>query len=327
MALEQTASTTRWELYRVLAEPVRLRLLALSAAEELTIGELADLVGESQPNVSRHTQALKQAGLVTVRKQGTRALVRLHGGVVSDAVVADALQSGRALAEEDGSLIRVHDVVRQREAPAREFFEAPGEAPSFDALPPELSAYMRAFAMLLPSRGLAIDAGTGDGALLDVLSPAYERVVAVDRSRAQLDRARERVEARGYGNVELWPGELDDASLVERLRGGADVVFAVRLLHHAPKPVEALRDLARLLARPHKGRPGGALVVVDYARHEDESMRKVADVWLGFDEDELARLAKRAGLAAPEIAAVPPPRRGPDAHLPWQVMVTRLPGA
>ncbi len=325
MALEASPSS-RWELYRVLAEPVRLRLLALTAADELTIGELADLVGESQPNVSRHTQALRQAGLVTVRKQGTRALVRLHAGVVSDAVVADALQSGRSLADEDGSLARVRDVVRAREAPAREFFEAPGDAPSLDALPPELGAYMRAFATLLPSRELAIDAGTGDGALLDVLAPAYERVIAIDRSRAQLERARDRVRARGYDNVELWPGEVDDASLGERVRGGADVVFAVRLLHHAPRPSELLRDLSRLLAPPSggpRGSKGGALVVVDYARHEDESMRRVADVWLGFDEDELHRLAKKAGLSSIEVCAVPAPRRGPDGHLPWQVMVAR----
>src|SRR5882757_11115388 len=95
-------STTRWELYRVLAEPVRLKLLALAAEEELAIGELAELLGESQPNVSRHVAPLKQAGLVVVRKQGTRALVGLRDGVADDPVIADALASGRALSEADG---------------------------------------------------------------------------------------------------------------------------------------------------------------------------------------------------------------------------------
>ena len=77
MAAAPQAQTTRWELYRILAEPVRLRLLALAAAEELTIGELADLLDENQPNVSRHLAPLRQAGLVLVRKQGTRARVRI----------------------------------------------------------------------------------------------------------------------------------------------------------------------------------------------------------------------------------------------------------
>src|SRR5579859_2354285 len=84
----------RWELYRVLSEPVRLRLLALAAEEELAIGELAELLGESQPNVSRHVAPLKQAGLVAVRKQGTRALVRVDATAVEDPVVRDALASG-----------------------------------------------------------------------------------------------------------------------------------------------------------------------------------------------------------------------------------------
>ncbi|MDB4947293.1 MAG: Transcriptional regulator, ArsR family / Methyltransferase fusion, partial [Labilithrix sp.] len=93
------APHTRWELYRVLAEPVRLRLLALAAEDELAIGELAGLLGESQPNVSRHLTPLKQAGLVLVRREGTRALVRIAEAAAADPVVADALASGRALCE------------------------------------------------------------------------------------------------------------------------------------------------------------------------------------------------------------------------------------
>src|SRR5436853_7160492 len=112
----------RWELYRLLSEPVRLQLLALAAEEELAIGELAELLGESQPNVSRHAAPLKQAGLLAVRKQGTRALVRLDDGAGEDPVVRDALESGRALCEEDGSLARIGDVLRARDAVAREFF-------------------------------------------------------------------------------------------------------------------------------------------------------------------------------------------------------------
>src|SRR5580704_13229180 len=90
----ELSASPRWELYRVLAEPLRLRLLALAAEEELSIGELADVLAESQPNVSRHTTALRQAGLLADRKEGTRTLVRLAAGASSDAVVADALASG-----------------------------------------------------------------------------------------------------------------------------------------------------------------------------------------------------------------------------------------
>jgi DNA-binding transcriptional ArsR family regulator len=313
-------STTRWELYRVLAEPMRLRLLALAAEEELAIGELAVLLGESQPNVSRHVAALKSAGLVLARKQGTRALVRIAEAASADAVVADALASGRSLCEGDGSLSRIAEVLRERDRVAREFF-AQTSPVGEDVVGPAdaTSAYVAALARLLPRRRLAVDAGTGDGALLDVLAPAFERVIAVDRSEAQLERARARVGVRDFSNVVLLKAELGAAELRTQVGDGADVVFASRLLHHAPRPTDLVRQLARL------ARPGGGIVILDYARHDDESMRDEADLWLGFEPTELQRFARDASLVDAEVIRLPAAwcGRGKDAHLPWQVMVAR----
>lgn len=321
MQADAVSAQPRWELYRVLAEPVRLRLLALAAEEELTIGELALLLGESQPNVSRHVAPLKQAGLVMVRKQGTRALVRMTEAADADPVVADALASGRVIVERDGSLARVAEVLRERDRVAREFFaEARGGAAS----EPEsaTAAYVAALALLLPERSLAVDAGTGDGSLLDVLAPAFEKVVAVDRSEAQLERARARVAMRSYRNVKLLKSELEASELREHVGEGADVVFASRLLHHAPRPVDLMKQLARL------AKNGGAVVVIDYARHDDDSMRDEADLWLGFEPKELERIAKDAGLSNPRTAKLPAAwcGKGKDSHLPWQVMVAHKEG-
>jgi DNA-binding transcriptional ArsR family regulator len=318
--LESPLAQTRWELYRVLAEPVRLRLLALAAEEELAMGELASLLGESQPNVSRHMAPLKQAGLVLVRRQGTRALVRIAEAAAVDPVVADALASGRALIEADGSLGKIAEVLRERDRFSREFFEDAPPARA-DAAPPldATSAYVAALARLLPSRELAVDAGTGDGALLDVLAPAFDVVVAVDRSAAQLARAAERVKRRGYQNVVLSKSELDAPELRRQVGAGADVVFASRLLHHAPRPVDLLRQLGELAKK------NAAVVVIDYARHDDESMRDEADLWLGFEPAELRRLAKDAALTDVEIVKIPSAwcGKGKDSHLPWQVMIGR----
>ncbi len=323
MADVDFSTSQRWELYRVLSEPVRLRLLALAAQEELGIGELAELLQESQPNVSRHATALRHAGLLRDRREGTRTLVRLAEDAARDAVVSDALASGRSLCEQDGSLARVGDVVRMREAAAREFFARPAKA-RIDAIPSEIGAYLAAFAPLLSHRALAIDAGTGDGSLLEVLSPIYERVVAVDRSDAQLARARERVAARGFDNVTFVRGELDGRELLRAVRPGgkhegADAVFASRVLHHAPQPERVVAQLASLAA------PGGALVVLDYASHDDESMRAQADTWLGFEAAELQRFARAASLLDARVTSIPASLcgAGPDRHLPWQVMVAR----
>jgi ArsR family transcriptional regulator len=318
VAAADVPSLLRWELYRVLSEPARLRLLALAADEELSIGELAELLEESQPNVSRHAGALRQAGLLMDRREGTRTLVRVAPQAAEDAVVADALASGRALCEKDGSLARVPQVLRAREAAAQEFFSRPGRA-RVEGTPAELGAYLAALAPLLPRRTLALDAGTGDGRLLDVLAPVYEKVVAVDRSGAQLSRAAERIAARGYDNVTLVEADLDSAELRKALGPGAEAVFASRVLHHAPQPAKVVAQLASLCA------PGGALVVVDYVRHDDESMRAQADAWLGFEPAELRRFARAAGFEDARVTKIPGAfcGDGPDKHLPWQVMVAK----
>ena len=317
------APPNRWDLYRVLSEPVRLRLLALAAEEELAIGELAELLDESQPNVSRHAAPLRQAGLLRVRKDGTRTLVHLQEGASTDAVIADALASGRALCESDGSLARVADVLRARDLVAREFFARSAQRAKLEAgaaaFPSELGAYLSALGPLLPRRALAVDAGTGEGGLLEVLAPLYERVVGIDREGAQLDRARERVALRAWDNVRLLQGELDSAEVKQAVAGGADAVFASRLLHHAARPAKFVARLAELC------RPGGALVIIDYEPHADESMRAQADLWLGFEASALKRFARAAGLEDARVATIPAPRcgRGPDQHLPWQMLVAR----
>src|SRR3954470_4430232 len=96
--------SNRADLFRLLGDEDRLRLLALCAAEELTVGELATLLGESQPQVTRKSQPLREAGLLGARKDGTRTLLRAE--VSSDPVVAAAFEAGRALCESDGSLAK-----------------------------------------------------------------------------------------------------------------------------------------------------------------------------------------------------------------------------
>jgi DNA-binding transcriptional ArsR family regulator/protein-L-isoaspartate O-methyltransferase len=313
----------RWELYRLLAEPVRLRLLALAGEEELAIGELAELLREGQPNVSRHVAPLRKAGLLAMRKHGTRVLVRLSEQAVHDPVVADGVEAGRALCMADGSLLRVPALIAQRDESARAFFASASEDKSVpNELPGELPAYLTALSPLMRDAGLAVDAGCGAGSVLDVLAPLFREVIAVDREQVQLSLAGERLARRGYTNVTLLNGAYDSETVQQQVhaRGGADVVFASRVLHHAPKPEAAVAALARLL------KPEGALIVVDYAPHEDEVLREQqADLWLGFGDEELAEFARRAGLLDTQVRAIGQGRCGDglDSALGWQFMVAR----
>jgi DNA-binding transcriptional ArsR family regulator len=147
----------RWELYRLLSDPVRVRLLALVDLEELAVGELAELLGEGQPKVSRHAAALRDAGLVAARRNGTWVLLKLAPGVSADPVVSDALAAGRTLLDKEGLAPRVEAIVSARDDRAREYFARGSARSQGSATPRELGAYLTALAPLLFARGLAVE--------------------------------------------------------------------------------------------------------------------------------------------------------------------------
>lgn len=318
------ATDARWQLYGLLADPVRLRLLALAAEAELSVGELAELLDQTQPNVSRHAAPLRRAGLLADRRDGTRTFLKLTPGALNDAVVADAVAEGRKFCAAEGSLEAVSSVVRSRDSRTREYFSS---AHHLDAEPEggDLAAYLFALGALLPRRGVAVDAGTGDGTLLEAIAPLFERVVAVDRSEARLERARRRTAARGYDHVEFVCDEVDGAAVRRAVPSGADIVVAGRMLHHAPVPGEMMAALAALLV------PAGRLLVVDYGPHGNEAFREAeADVWAGFEPGELLGFARDAGLSDARVLSIPndfwpASKKGQASRIPWLALVASRP--
>ena len=106
---------SRASLFRLLGDEDRLRLLALCSEEELTVSELATLLAESQPQVTKKTQPLREAGLLTARRDGTRTLLRTESRDSAEPIMAAAMSEGRTLCARDGSLARIATVVAQRE--------------------------------------------------------------------------------------------------------------------------------------------------------------------------------------------------------------------
>ena len=300
----QVTVSARADLFRLLGDEDRLRLLALCAEEELTVGELASLLGESQPQVTKKSQPLREVGLLAARRDGTRTLLRAH--MDHDAVLDAALAEGRVLCSKDGSLAKIAAIVAAREELSRKYFDesAPIEAaaPLADG---GLIAWLPLLAPLLPGRALAVDVGTGEGTLLPLLSPIYDRVVAVDRSPARLARCGARIATWGLPNVRLREGDVEDPGLAEDIgaRGGADLVVMARVLHHSARPQDSIAAAARLL------RAGGHLVIVDYLPHDDEAMREQGDVWLGFEPQKLRGWLEAAALDAIAINPLSSPQR------------------
>jgi len=312
--------TARADLFRLLGDEDRLRLLALCAEEELTVGELALLMDESQPQITKKTQPLREVGLLASRRDGTRTLLKAE--LQTDVVVDAAVTEGRRLCSKDGSLAKVARVVAQREELSKKLFdehahEAP--APALDSL---LVGWLPILAPLLPGRALAIDAGTGEGALLPLLAPLYERVVAVDRSAARLARCAARLEQWGLANVRLREGSIEDAALAEEVLGpagqakerGADLVVISRVLHFLGRPQDAIAAATRLL------RPGGHLALVDHAPHDDETLREQGHVWLGFEPAKLTSWIAAANLTPVVTQPLPTPH-----HPPLQLAIGRKP--
>jgi SAM-dependent methyltransferase len=316
-------SAGRLDLYRLLSDAGRVQLLALCQEEELSVGELAQLLGESQPQISRRATSLRKAGLLQQRRDGTRIYLKTCAGIETDVVVNDALAYGRQLCQQDQIFSRLAMVLLEREAPGLQYFENHSkESQELRPVQNDLGqAHLVPLSGLLPGRELAIDVGCGDGALLELLAPLFSRVIAVDRSPSQLAKTAARIQNRGYANVSLFEGNFDDTTLRERVDpvGGADLIYCSRVLHHAPRPTQALNSMRRLL------KPNGHLIVVDYLTHQDETMRQQGDIWLGFSPDDLKSRMQSAGLDFIGQAEIPTSfsSQGSQEQLPWQFIIGR----
>lgn len=274
--------------FRALGDETRMDLLAALKGEELSVGELAEVVSAAQPGVSRHLAALRDAGLVVARKQGAATYYRMVPG---EPLLEGALgaELGRRAAEL-GLPARVERIVARRRAREEAFFDR--QAESWDSLRAQLFAESAALSSLVPlvPRGLAVaDIGTGTGGMLPYLGEFADRIVAVDLSAEMLRRARARAKSLGLERVEFVKADLAALPLPD---GGLDAAFAALVLHHAASPARAVHEMARILG------PGGTLVVTDLVSHGHEWLREEhGDVWLGFGRDEIVGHLSRAGLS------------------------------
>ncbi len=311
----------RADLFRLLGDEDRLRLFALCAEEALTVSELAELLGESQPQTSKKAQPLRAAGLLVARKDGTRTYLKAATDVAAAdaAIVAVALEEGRRLCQRDKSLARLPRVLLAREDSSRRFFDDEAVVDAAVVTPGAL-AFLPMLRPLLGARaeGVCIDVGAGDGLLLPLLSPLFSRVFAVDRSPSRLAACARLVADNDLGNVRLLEGDVADphgfSAVYEAAfhAGGAAVVVVARTLHHAARPADLLGACARLL------REDGIVVVVDYLPHDDETMRAQGDVWLGFAPSSLAAHCAEAGLCVVANAPMTAVPGHADSHLAWQ---------
>jgi len=283
-----------------LADPARLRLLALLEGEELGVGELAEIVQLPQSSVSRHLKLLAEQGWVVSRSERTANLYSMANGELDEG--ARRLWE-LARAEVDGWTELAHDRLRlerrlaEREGDSRRFFA--GVAGEWESLRRELYGDRfteAALAALLPSDWVVADLACGAGDLAVRLAPRVAKVVAVDHSPEMLAAARRR--ARGVENLEIHEADLAKLPLADE---SVDAALLILALTHVDEPEAALAEMARIL------RPGGRAVVVDLLRHDrDAFRRRLGQRRNGFEPDELAGMLTAAGLDAVSCSPLTP---------------------
>ena len=283
--------------FQALADPTRLRILALLRLMELSVGELAQVLGQSQPRVSRHLKILADAGALERRKEGSWVFLtlaesdRLHPLF---ALVDDwADEATRSLFASDAA--RTEAIRAERAEAATRYFA--GHASVWDqirSLHVAESEVERAIDTALGHRplGRLVDIGTGTGRMIELFGPRSTRAVGIDRSSEMLRLARVKLEAAGISSS-LRQGDMYALPLADR---SADSIIIHQVLHYAHSPAAAIAEAARVLA------PGGSVLIVDFAAHEREELRASdAHIRLGFEDEVMAGWFISAGLEVDHV--------------------------
>ena len=296
-------------LLRALADPTRLRIMRLLSAMELAVGELAQVLGQSQPRVSRHIRILCDAGLAERRKEGS--WVFLHSAIGLDrapplgsaaarllAVAEDSDAAFAARCAEDRRHLAA--IRAARETTAATYFARhadewdtlrvlhTADAPVEAALTAALSA---------GSLGALLDVGTGTGRMAELFAARADRVIAFDKSPEMLRIARARLQHLPAERIKLVQGDFAALPFAE---ASFDTVLFHQVLHYAQEPEGVLAEAARV------ARPGARIAVVDFAAHDREELRSAhAHARLGFSDEQMLALLTDAGFTADPAIALP----------------------
>jgi ubiquinone/menaquinone biosynthesis C-methylase UbiE/DNA-binding transcriptional ArsR family regulator len=291
---------------RAAGEATRLRILALLAGGELNVKDLTQILGQSQPRISRHLKLMADAGLIKRFREGSWVFFRLADSgaeaAIAGAIVGSLDQADLTLARDRA---RASAVQKARAEAAQAYFKA--HAGEWDKIRTLHVAEKDVEAAMDEALGdgpfhLLVDLGTGTGRILELFGARASRSLGFDLNHAMLAYARMKLERAGLIHAQVRHGDLYNVPLPD---GAADAVVLHQVLHFLDDPAAAVAEAARLLA------PGGKLLVVDFAPHELEFLREQsAHRRLGFARDQLGRLFEGAGLKLERFRELKPEPAG-----------------
>jgi ArsR family transcriptional regulator len=277
------------DIFRALADPTRMRIVALLRRMELSVGELAQVLGQSQPRVSRHVKILVDAGIATRRREGSWVFLTPAPSPLAVPLFA-LIDAGGEDHWAVADAARLNAVRADRAAAAERYFA--GYADQWDAIrslhvaESAVEAHMRT--LLGANIGRLVDIGTGTGRMIELLGDDANHATGIDRSPEMLRIARAKL-AEALTPVDLRQADVGALPLPD---ASADTVVMHQVLHYIPAPELALREAARIVA------PGGRLLIVDFASHDREELRtQDAHARLGFSDAQIGGWFAASGLS------------------------------
>ncbi|MGV3554888.1 MAG: ArsR/SmtB family transcription factor [Croceibacterium sp.] len=292
-------------IIRALDDPTRLRIMRLLAHMELAVGELAQVLGQSQPRVSRHVAILCESGLIERRREGSWTFLHHRLGAVGAPGLRGAVARLLEAAEEEDEGFAARSAEDRRHLGA---IRSSREKSAADYFARHAGEWDRLRAMLTPADeveatlqealagrpiGRLLDIGTGTGRIARLLATAAEHVVGLDRSPEMLRLARSRLQDLPADKWELVQGDFGALPFPP---ASFDTVVFHQVLHYAAEPAWPLDEAARVC------RPGGRVAIVDLAAHEREELRgRHAHARLGFTDEQMLEWLTASGFvpAAP----------------------------
>lgn len=295
--------TVLLDVFRALADPTRLRIMHLLSAMELSVGELAQAVAQSQPRVSRHVKILVEATLIERRKEGNWVFLRIGSSAICQKLHTFLANTPASESEQlwlSADLARLAAVRADRRQAAEEYFAQYAEQwDAIRSLHIAESEVESAMTSILGDGNVQhlLDLGTGTGRMIELFGESATQVSAIDRSPDMLRLARAKLPQSSSGKFDLILGDfcalpLGDASV--------DLVTAHQILHYCPTPERAIAESGRVLSQD------GRILLVDFALHDREELRtRDKHERLGFSDEQIERWFEAAGLIMEKVETLP----------------------
>jgi ArsR family transcriptional regulator len=283
---------------RALADPTRLRIVALLARDELSVNELQEITRLGQSRISTHLGLLQDAALLQSRREGKRTFYRWKED--ADAVAREfiqlAVRGAKETREHTADQLNLKRILARRSERAQVYFNQ--IAGRFDRVyGPGRSwqAFGHLLVRILPPLVVA-DLGSGEGLLSELLARRCRKVIAVDNSEKIVAFGAAKAKKNGLKNLEFRLGDLENPPVEAQ---SVDLVILSQALHHAETPAVAINSAFKML------RAGGQIMILDLLQHNFEKARELyGDRWLGFAEGDLHRWLEEAGFKKIEISVV-----------------------